>query len=203
MVPVATGTVSRHPQGPASLSIPTSTARRYGSSPDLDQQLAEAVGRRVAPEIADPLGALESAEHESVEKLGPSRRRQRLKTTLSAPSISSKATRWTLVPPSDPSRKALTPRTSTISMRRSYLRTGHRSTSTSCPVTRSVTSSSDEGLTRGFRSEVRPSDLRISSVEVRGFEPLTPAVRRHIGRGCLPAETSPDLREHATQYRHK
>jgi hypothetical protein len=41
----------------------------------VDQQLGERAGVRVAPELADPLDALEVGQHQDVEKLGASCRR--------------------------------------------------------------------------------------------------------------------------------
>jgi hypothetical protein len=40
----------------------------------VDQQLGEVPALRVAPELADPLGALKVGQHEDVEQLGAGRR---------------------------------------------------------------------------------------------------------------------------------
>ena len=48
------------PQGPVLLAV--------------DQQLSEGPALRVAPELADPVGAVEVGEHQDVEKLGAASR---------------------------------------------------------------------------------------------------------------------------------
>ena len=54
---------------PASRSIPTSTARSVRSSSQFDQELGEGPALRVAPELADPVGAVEVGERQDVEQL--------------------------------------------------------------------------------------------------------------------------------------
>jgi hypothetical protein len=44
----------------------------------VDQQLGEGPTLRVAPELADPLGAFEVGEHEDVEQLGARSRPERV-----------------------------------------------------------------------------------------------------------------------------
>jgi len=57
---------------------PNTTARAAFVLLQVDQQLAEAAGLRVTPELADALGAVEVGEAEDVEELGAGRRREGL-----------------------------------------------------------------------------------------------------------------------------
>jgi hypothetical protein len=50
----------------------------------VDQQLGEGTALRLAPELADPLCSLEVREHEDVEELGASSRRQGRRDELAA-----------------------------------------------------------------------------------------------------------------------
>jgi hypothetical protein len=58
----------------------------------IDHQLAEGPRLGVAPELADPVGSVEVGQHEDVEQLGASGRREGLQALRSAASISSKVT---------------------------------------------------------------------------------------------------------------
>jgi hypothetical protein len=53
-----------------SRSIPTSTARRVPILLAVDQELGEGSALRVAPELANPIGAIEVGEHQDLEQLG-------------------------------------------------------------------------------------------------------------------------------------
>jgi hypothetical protein len=59
----------------------TRTARRTLSSSSIKELGRTTGSARVAPELSDPVGSLEVAEHEGVEKLGAGRRRQGLETS--------------------------------------------------------------------------------------------------------------------------
>jgi len=61
--------VRRGIQRSASRNIPTSTARSVRSLA-VDQEFGEGTALRVAPELSDPVGAVEVGEHEDVEQLG-------------------------------------------------------------------------------------------------------------------------------------
>jgi hypothetical protein len=59
-----------HRSRSASHSIPTSTARSVRSSSQSISSSAKARLLWVAPELADPVGAIEVGKHEDAEKLG-------------------------------------------------------------------------------------------------------------------------------------
>jgi hypothetical protein len=61
--------------------MPTSTARRVRSSSQSIRRLSEAPSFRVSPEFTDPLGRVEVGEHQDVEELGKSRRRECFETS--------------------------------------------------------------------------------------------------------------------------
>jgi hypothetical protein len=50
----------------------------------VDQQLVQVATLRVVPELADPLGALDTGEHEDVEQLGAGSRPERRGEPLAA-----------------------------------------------------------------------------------------------------------------------
>jgi hypothetical protein len=58
--------------------MPTSTARRIRSSSQSIQELGEGAALWIAPELSDPVGALEVGEHQDVEELGAGSRTERI-----------------------------------------------------------------------------------------------------------------------------
>ena len=69
----------------------------------VDEQLGEGAALRVAPELADPLGALEVREHEDVEQLGAGSGTERVETGLEPPFEFVWTRRWTLAEAGGPS----------------------------------------------------------------------------------------------------
>jgi hypothetical protein len=63
----------------ASRNIPTSTARSVRSLA-VDQEFAEGAALRVAPELSDPVGAVEVGEHEGLEEFGAASRIEGVET---------------------------------------------------------------------------------------------------------------------------
>ena len=72
----------------------------------VDQQLGQGAALRVAPELADPVGALEVGEAENVEKFGASRRRESLEASPEPSLNLLESHEGTLVPLDDSSRRS-------------------------------------------------------------------------------------------------
>jgi hypothetical protein len=69
------------------ISLPQHADQHRSQDPVLlavDQWLGEGATFRVAPELSDPVGSLEVGQHEDVEQLGASRRREGLEPRLEA-----------------------------------------------------------------------------------------------------------------------